>query len=77
MSRTRHFDAQVPAGADRMRVHHLMRELRKRRLTYNAIAGALEVFEGLHLTEHQVRDRLVRLGEPTNPRMSRPPRRST
>jgi hypothetical protein len=66
------FDTLV--GDDRHRVHKAMRDLRSRGLSYRAIAGALDVFEGLALSTEQVRKRMSYLGEPKDDRKARAPR---
>lgn len=46
----------------RRRVDAAIRELRKRRVSYRSIGEALDVFDGLRLTEGQVRHRCFKLG---------------
>lgn len=55
---------------ERADLDHYVLEMRGRELSYRAIATVLDLYEGLEVSEIQVRAWLVRLGAPPIPRFA-------
>ena len=70
----RHTDLRVQlrgrTDEERADLDRYVLEMRERELTYRAIATVLDLYEGLNLSEDQVRHWLIRLGVPLNPNMA-------
>jgi hypothetical protein len=65
MSTGRRYHTLVPEPI-RPRVDRAIIEMRRRRVSYRATAEALDVFTGLRLTEHHIKQRARKLGLPAD-----------